>query len=270
MAAPTAEIDTVTLRDGTSIELARIQDIDEESWTKMKSFLKENPEVARFLQKFGKNADAMRSWLQTHAIADHYTRRLAEGDDTLRRRLKALENDPELSHVFEEIKVAGLDAVSKHLQNHALMLSVSRKMGSLPSELRPVLRHIDESPINFHEACKTGNLEAVESGIGVQPDINAKDFNGITPLGYAIGADRIAVVKLLLANRADTSVVDAMGNAGIHYAAGYGRKELLSILLLAGEKVNQVNGEGLTPLAVATRNKKHETVALLRQMGGEG
>ena len=46
-------------------------------------------------------------------------------------------------------------------------------------------------------------------------------------MGYAIGANRIAVVKLLLDNRANPYAVDSSGNSGLHYAAGYGRKELL-------------------------------------------
>ena len=63
-----------------------------------------------------------------------------------------------------------------------------------------------------------------------------EDHKGITPLGYAIGANRIAVVKLLLDNRANPYAVDSSGNSGLHYAAGYGRKELLEYLLKAGAR----------------------------------
>ena len=57
-----------------------------------------------------------------------------------------------------------------------------------------------------------------------------QDYKGITALGYAIGANRIAVVKLLLDSRANPYAVDSSGNSGLHYAAGYGRKELLESL----------------------------------------
>ena len=60
--------------------------------------------------------------------------------------------------------------------------------------------------------------------------IISKDYKGITALGYAIGANRIAVVKLLLDSRANPYAVDSSGNSGLHYAAGYGRKELLESL----------------------------------------
>ena len=58
----------------------------------------------------------------------------------------------------------------------------------------------------------------------------SQDYKGITALGYAIGANRIAVVKLLLDSRANPYAVDSSGNSGLHYAAGYGRKELLESL----------------------------------------
>ena len=63
--------------------------------------------------------------------------------------------------------------------------------------------------------------------------LDAQDVKGITALGYAIGGNRIAVVKLLLDSRANPYAVDSSGNSGLHYAAGYGRKELLEYLLKA-------------------------------------
>ena len=37
-----------------------------------------------------------------------------------------------------------------------------------------------------------------KEGIGVWSAAALQDYKGITPLGYAIGANRIAIVKLLL------------------------------------------------------------------------
>ena len=39
------------------------------------------------------------------------------------------------------------------------------------------------------------------------------------------------MVKKLLDSRANPYAVDSSGNSGLHYAAGYGRKELLEYLL---------------------------------------
>merc|ERR1712025_700243 len=74
--------------------------------------------------------------------------------------------------------------------------------------------------------------------------------------GYAIGTNRIAVAKLLLDSRANPHAVDASGNSGLHYAAGYGRKELLEYLLKIGVTAAQTNMQGQTPLAVATTNRQ--------------
>jgi len=99
--------------------------------------------------------------------------------------------------------------------------------------------------------------------------LDAQDHKGITALGYAIGANRIAVVKLLLDKRANPYAVDSQGNSGCHYAAGYGRKELLEYLLKVGANVNQTNAQGQTPLAVATQNKVEATIQILKAHGAQ-
>ena len=101
------------------------------------------------------------------------------------------------------------------------------------------------------------------------PANDGQDYKGITALGYAIGANRIAVVKLLLDSRANPYAVDSSGNSGLHYAAGYGRKELLEYLLKVGANVNQPNAQGLTPLGAATQNRQEATMAVLKAHGAQ-
>merc|ERR1712060_985303 len=119
--------------------------------------------------------------------------------------------------------------------------------GGLPQELNPVLKKIDESPLTLHEAAKNGDLKAVQDFLGRKKPLDGQDHKGITPLGYAIGANKIAVVKLLLDNRANAYAVDSTGNSGLHYAAGYGRKELLEYLLKTGMGGNMMNAQGRRP-----------------------
>merc|ERR1719440_1922768 len=149
------------------------------------------------------------------------------------------------------------------------MLKVSQKMGGLPQELKPALEKIEQTPLNLHEAAKNGDLKAVNEYLNKGQPLDAQDHKGITPLGYAIGANKIAVVKLLLDNRANAYAVDATGNCGLHYAAGYGRKELLEYLIKVGANVNQSNAQGQTPLAVATMNQQTASIQLLQQHGGQ-
>mmetsp|Transcript_17741 Transcript_17741/g.36609 ORF Transcript_17741/g.36609 Transcript_17741/m.36609 type:complete len:163 (-) Transcript_17741:105-593(-) len=162
-----------------------------------------------------------------------------------------------------------MEAVMKYYQDEDLMLKISQKMGGLPSELQPVLRKIEDTSLTLHEAAKKGDLAAVQQFLDKNKPLDAQDFKGITPLGYAIGANRIAVVKKLLDSRANPYAVDSSGNSGLHYAAGYGRRELVEYLLKVGANVSQPNVQGMTPLAVATQNKQEATMQILKAHGAQ-
>lgn len=184
--------------------------------------------------------------------------------------MKALEKDPELAHIFEDIKKNGIEAAMKHYQDEELMLKISQKMGGLPLDLQPILKKIHDTPLNIHEAAKNGDLKAVMEYLEVKKQpLDVQDQKGVTPLGYAIGANKIAVVKLLLDKRANPFAVDSSGNGGLHYAAGYGRKELVEYLVKTGSSVNQTNAKGETPLAVATINQQTAVIQVLQSHGGQ-
>jgi len=191
------------------------------------------------------------------------------GAAPVQERLKALEQDPELAPMFEEIKKNGLEAAMKHCQDEELMLKVSKKMGGMPQELQATMKKIEEASLSVHEAAKNGDLKAVQEYMSKGQPLDAQDHKGITPLGYAIGANRIAVVKLLLDKRANAYAVDSTGNSGLHYAAGYGRKELLEYLMKTGMNVNLFNSKGQTPLAVATMNNQTTCIQLLQAQGAK-
>ncbi|CAK9067574.1 unnamed protein product [Durusdinium trenchii] len=261
--------ETLKISDGSSMEITRLPDLDDETWQEVKAYVEGNPETAKALQNFAKNPDAMRGWLQTQAIAEHYNSKLSHGDTPVQEKVKSLESDPELAPIFEDIKKNGMEAAMKYYQDEEIMLKISQKMGGLPSELSPVLQKIEDTAMTLHEAAKRGDLNAVKTFLDKKKPLDSQDFKGITALGYAIGANRIAVVKLLLDSRANPYSVDASGNSGLHYAAGYGRKELLEYLLKVGANVNQPNAEGLTPLGAATQNRQEATMAVLKAHGAQ-
>jgi len=267
MAAPSTE--TLKIADGTTMEITRLPDIDDATWAEVKQYVESNPETAKSLQNFAKNPEAMRGWLQTQAIAEHYNTKLTSGDAPVQDRVKSLEQDPELKEMFEDIKKNGMEAAMKYYQDETLMLKISQKMGGLPEDLQPVLRKIEETPLTLHEAAKNGDLKAVQEFLQKKKPLDSQDHKGITALGYAIGSNRIAVVKLLLDSRANPFAVDSNGNSGLHYAAGYGRKELLEYLLKVGINVNQRNAQGQTPLAVAQLNKQEASLQLLVAHGAQ-
>ena len=93
--------------------------------------------------------------------------------------------------------------------------------------------------------------------------------NGITPIAYAIGGNHLEVVKGLMQIKADPHNVDVGRNSGLHYAAGYGRKDLVEFLLNSGADANKANAQGQTPFQVASRNKQAVTMKLLESAGGK-
>jgi hypothetical protein len=243
--------------------------VDDATWGKVKEYLQGNPDMAKKLQSLSKDPEAMRGWLQTQAMADFYQRKLDQKDDAVQGRMRALEQDPEMAPILEDIKKNGLEAVMKHYQDEELMLKFSRAMGGVPTELQPALSKISDMPLSLHEAAKNGDLKAVQEFLEKRKPLDAQDHKGVTALGYAVGANRIAVVKLLLDSRANPFAVDSSGNSALHYASGYGRKELVEYLLKTGGSVSQSNSQGLRPLDVATQNRHEAVVQVLKAHGAQ-
>ena len=111
--------ETLKISDGTSMEITRVPDIDDETWGEVKKYVESNPETAKALQSFAKNPEAMRGWLQTQAIAEHYNTKMSAGDAPVQDRMKSLESDPELGPIFEDIKKNGLEAALKYYQDRS-------------------------------------------------------------------------------------------------------------------------------------------------------
>ena len=72
----------------------------------------------------------------------------------------------------------------------------------------------------LHEAAKGGDEAALKRLIAEGRDVDAKDRRGITPLGVAVGFNKIPCVRCLLDAGADVHLTDARGSTVLHYAAG--------------------------------------------------
>eukprot|EP00913_Durusdinium_trenchii_P012227 g11481.t1 len=90
------------------MQIARLPDIDDETWAEVKDYVEKNPETAKALQNFAKNPEAMRGWLQTQAIAEHYNTKLSNGDTPVQDRVKSLESDAEPSVCRRDCSCFGL------------------------------------------------------------------------------------------------------------------------------------------------------------------
>lgn len=227
-----------------------------------------------YVQKYdaSKDPDAVRWQLQTESIASYYWSKLESGDNKLSEKLENLHYDKELAHVFEDILTNGPQAASRYTSSEKICIKVSKKMGGIPKDVKKIMKSMEQWPVTIHEACKMGSLNAVEDYVESaavterKGGIDEKDAKGISPLGYAIGAGRLEIVKLLLGAKADPEALDAQGSNCLHYAAGYGRPEILSYLLKTVKvDANQRNSAGKTPLDLAKKNRQDSTQKLLKK-----
>eukprot|EP00974_Lingulodinium_polyedra_P094171 9125531-Lingulodinium_polyedra.AAC.1 len=72
MANAIPEPETLSLCDGATLTLSKTPGVSAEEWKETKKFPEENPEEARRMESFSKDAKAMRSWMQQQAIQDYY------------------------------------------------------------------------------------------------------------------------------------------------------------------------------------------------------
>lgn len=267
--------DVLNLSDGTTLELRRTPGMGDKEWEDTKKHLEANPEEARRMEKFARDANEVRAWMQTQALTEYYNTKLNHGDQTVVGKLLSLEQIPELAQVFNDVRQGGAQAAMRYYRNEPLLLKVSRAMGGIPDEVKIVLEDIQSKSITLQEACMKGDVAALETYLRAtennlqKRDIDGKDAKGITCLGYAIGANRTTIVKLLLEAKANPWEIDTNGGTAIHYAAAYGRKELLEYFISAGGNVNQANTQGQTPLVLAMKNKMKDAVEILKANGGK-
>merc|ERR1740139_19778 len=215
-----------------------------------------NPEYAREQETLG-------------AFAEVWRKIMDDDPDDFARKVKLIEEDKDLADLFESLKEYRWDLVESILQDKQILSQVSKRMGGVPKEAKQRADKLRKMPLTLQEACKFGDLKALQryldetNGKPDERDVDAKDHRGITCLGYAVGANRMNIAKVLVEAKADPSAVDSDGNTALHYAAGYGRTAMVEYLQGLGLNLSKENSRGMTPLACATANKQKATIALL-------
>ncbi|XP_056152735.1 poly [ADP-ribose] polymerase tankyrase-2 [Lampris incognitus] len=120
------------------------------------------------------------------------------------------------------------------------------------------------------EASKSGDLETVKKLCTLQ-NVNCRDVEGrqSTPLHFAAGYNRLAVVEYLLQHGADVHAKDKGGLVPLHNACSYGHYEVAELLVLHGAVVNVADLWKFTPLHEAAAKGKYEICKLLLQHGAD-
>ncbi|XP_063699423.1 poly [ADP-ribose] polymerase tankyrase [Culicoides brevitarsis] len=122
------------------------------------------------------------------------------------------------------------------------------------------------------EASKAGDIDTVRRIVQSHPHtVNCRDLDGrhSSPLHFAAGYNRIAVVEYLLENGADVSKADKGGLFPLHNAASYGHYEVTELLIKYGADVNVADLWKFTPLHEAAAKGKYDIVKLLLKHGAD-
>jgi hypothetical protein len=154
-------------------------------------------------------------------------------------------------------------------------------------------------------AANRGDIESIKSLLQAEPDVNASDLSGATPLTATAGSRMVTagreiarmliargakvnvpdregrlplhmaasnrdggeIARLLLDAGADPNAPDPHGDTPAHLAAEFGFTNPLAELLAHGAKVDVTDAGGQTPLHRAAGAGKKETVVALLQAG---
>lgn len=218
------------------------------------AFMKSNPQAAalaaeqakKVLETTPQMADAM---LKAPGIA-------AKGPEYA-AALEKLAEDEELGPIFTEIKEKGIEAMQKHWADTELMEKIAVKMRALQVDVpgTPKRGGSEEPPeikkpvssssadgvtnigVDLHALAKAGDAKGIAAALAASAageskdgekeastssvDPNSRDARGITPLGIAVGYNKLDVVKVLLAEGTGVEVdsgCDSRNSTALHFA----------------------------------------------------
>ncbi|XP_017886507.1 tankyrase isoform X4 [Ceratina calcarata] len=120
------------------------------------------------------------------------------------------------------------------------------------------------------EACKTGDLARVKTLV-TSKTVNARDTAGrkSTPLHFAAGYGRRDVVEFLLSAGASIQARDDGGLHPLHNACSFGHSDVVRLLLEAGANPNTRDNWNYTPLHEAAIKGKIDVCIALLQHGAD-
>ncbi|XP_078426209.1 poly [ADP-ribose] polymerase tankyrase-1 isoform X2 [Cetorhinus maximus] len=128
----------------------------------------------------------------------------------------------------------------------------------------PAKRSSKEATPPFYNICCVQQLCTTQN-------VNCRDLEGrhSTPLHFAAGYNRVAVVEYLLHHGADVHAKDKGGLVPLHNACSYGHYEVAELLVRHGASVNVADLWKFTPLHEAAAKGKYEICKLLLKHGAD-
>lgn len=129
----------------------------------------------------------------------------------------------------------------------------------------------------LHIAANRGYKEVVRLLIANGADVRILDANGWTALHHAAYHRRTGAIEVLLVNHAEVNALTHQGSTPLHLAIQNGKeasdvveyRDAVAVLLSHGADLENRNGDGLTPLVIASRRCAVPDVKLLLAAGAD-
>ncbi|XP_032940393.1 B-cell lymphoma 3 protein [Catharus ustulatus] len=113
-------------------------------------------------------------------------------------------------------------------------------------------------------------LRELLRGPGGAPDLQARDYEGLTPLHVAVASGSRESVLVLLEHGADVDAVDIKsGRSALLHAVESGSEEMAELLLQHGASVNSQSYSGCTALHAAAARGRLRLLRLLLRCGAD-
>jgi hypothetical protein len=133
------------------------------------------------------------------------------------------------------------------------------------------LRAVDSVDVHgqtlLHLAIAQSRADLVQLLLEFEPDVEAQNRSGSSPLEAATAAGESLTVELLLAHRASTERSESAASGPIHLAAGAGHIDVLRLLLIKGANVDALTNDGNTALHLAVEEGRRDCARLLLASG---
>jgi ankyrin repeat protein len=122
------------------------------------------------------------------------------------------------------------------------------------------------------EAVRERRVQVVDALLNAGADPNAANVAGITPLMTAVSFDpeSTAILQRLLDAGAVVDAPDNRGKTALMWAAGYGRKEAVMLLLQHGANPGLRDDSGRTPAAMTGNSKEAADLSALLEKAAAG